>query len=150
MAVSSPATRMSKLSLDDSSPAASTRSKRMLLNRSQDSNQPPKKQLPKPVAFNIDAPKPGVAVRKGAATKKACVSDHGKKKKPCSERHESAENEEQSVFEEEAEESILSPGAEKRKRSESSSVKSERLTSEELDLSQDYFVRAHRPFSYDS
>merc|ERR1712045_613978 len=73
----------------------------------------------------------------GAATKKACVSDHGKKKKPCSERHESAENEEQSVFEEEAEESILSPGAEKRKRSESSSVKSERLTSEELDLSQD-------------
>ena len=136
LAVSSPATRMSKLSLDDTSPALSTRSKRTLLNRSQDSDQPPKKQLPPPVAFSIDAPKPGVAVRKGVTTKKACVSDHGKKKKPCSGRHESADNEEKSIFEEEAEDSVLSPNAEKRKRSESSSVKSERLTSEELDLSQ--------------
>lgn len=104
----------------------------MLMNISQDSDQPPRKQLPPPVAFNIEAPKPGVAVRKGGATKKACVGDHGKKKQPCTGRHEEEEN---SVFEE-AEESVLSPNSEKRKRSESSSLKSERVTSEELDMSQ--------------
>ena len=104
------------------------------MNRSQDSDQPPRKQLPPPVAFNIEAPKPGVAVRKGGATKKACVGDHTNKKQPCSGRHETQE-EENSVFEE-AEESVLSPNSEKRKRSESSSLKSERMTSDELDMSQ--------------
>ena len=104
------------------------------MNRSQDSDQPTRKQLPPPVAFNIEAPKPGVAVRKGGATKKACVGDHTKKKQPCSGRHETQE-EENSVFEE-AEESVLSPNSEKRKRSESSSLKSERITSDELDMSQ--------------
>ena len=61
MAVSSPATRLARLSLDDTSPAASTRSKRSALNRTaSDLDQPPKKkQLPPPVAFNIEAPKPG-------------------------------------------------------------------------------------------
>ena len=105
------------------------------MNRSQDSDQPPRKQLPPPVAFNIEALKPGVAVRKGGATKKACVGDHTKKKQPCSGRHETQEEEEISVFEE-AEESVLSPNSEKRKRSESSSLKSERITSDELDMSQ--------------
>ncbi len=41
-----------------------------MMNRSQDSDQPPRKQLPPPVAFNIKAPKPGVAVRMGEAMKK--------------------------------------------------------------------------------
>merc|ERR1719336_2177142 len=134
MAVSSPATRMSKLSLDDS-PAASTRSKRALLNASQDSDHPPAK-MPAPVAFNIDAPKPGSAVRKSDAgmktrvSKKSCVGSHDTKK-PCEKSHEPVE---ESMIDDK-EESVLSPNSEKRKRSESSSRSSQR-SSEDLDLSQ--------------
>ena len=67
-----------------------------------------------------------MAVRR--ATKQPCVGGHGKKK-PCEGRHEEAE---ESV----TEDSVLSPNSEKRKRSESSSVKSDRVSSEELDISQ--------------
>merc|ERR1719232_531274 len=132
MAVSSPATRMSKLSLDDSSPAASTRSKRALVNRSIDSDQPPSK-IPAPVAFNIDAPKPGTAIRKNA-TKKTCIGDHGTKK-PCEKKHETCEPEE--ILDDVCDDSILSPNSEKRKRSEASSTRSQERISEDLDTSQD-------------
>ena len=119
MAVSSPATRLSKLSLDESSPAASTRSKRAMINQSYDADQPPAKQLPPPVAFNIDAPKPGSAVRKTRVPKQACVGEHSKKQ-ACEGHHDD------DMFED----SALSP-SEKRKRSDSKSTKSE-----DLDMSQ--------------
>ena len=135
LAVSSPATRMSKLSLTDTSPAASTRSKRAMMNQSQDGDQPPAK-VAAPVAFTIDAPKPGTAVRKGGrAPKQTCVGDHGVKK-PCSKKHDAVEEDrvsQDSVFDDE---NVLSPNSEKRKRSDTSSCKSERVTSDELDLSQ--------------
>ena len=132
-AAPSPVSRLSKLSISDS-PASSTRSKRGLLNKTRDEDEPPAK-LPPPVAFNIDLPRPGAAVRKGTrATKQACVGDHGVKKEACREKHIIPEDEEH--FEEENsqlgfDDSVISPGSRKRK-SQGKIIKTE----EDLNMSQ--------------
>merc|ERR550532_326051 len=133
-AAPSPVSRLSKLSISDS-PASSTRSKRGLLNKTRDEDEPPAK-LPPPVAFNIDLPKPGAAVRKGTrAPKQACVGDHGVKKEACREKHVIPEEEECFDGEDSQlgfDDSVMSPGSRKRK-SQGKTIKAE----EDLNMSQE-------------
>ena len=131
-AAPSPVSRLSKLSLSDS-PPGSTRSKRALLDKTREEGEPPAK-VPPPVAFNIDPPKPGAAVRTGTrASKQACVVDHVVKKEACRGRHVIPEVEEGTEQDShlEMDDSVVSPQSRKRK-SQGKVVKAD----DELNVSQ--------------
>ena len=131
-AAPSPVSRLSKLSLSDS-PAGSTRSKRALLHKTLDEDEPPAK-LPPPVSFSIDLPKPGTAVRKvNRVSKQACVAGHGVKKEACRQEHPIPEVGEMTGQDShlEMDDSLISPQSRKRK-SQGKNIKAE----EDLNVSQ--------------